>query len=100
MRSGADGSFLRAGKAYNFTLIPAGDEWLALTDGESGKNGAEAGVKETDALPEGERANLRVITQNRTALNQLTAVLPDDSKVIMRQFSGTQPLYTLGEDGY
>ncbi|MDR8305980.1 maltose ABC transporter permease MalF, partial [Acinetobacter baumannii] len=79
----------QAGKAYNFTLIPAGDEWkLAL--------------KETDALPEGERANLRVITQNRTALNQLTAVLPDDSKVIMsslRQFSGTQPLYTLGEDG-
>ncbi|MGT8930644.1 maltose ABC transporter permease MalF [Klebsiella pneumoniae] len=83
-----DRSF-QAGKAYNFTLIPAGDEWkLAL--------------KETDALPEGERANLRVITQNRTALNQLTAVLPDDSKVIMsslRQFSGTQPLYTLGEDG-
>ncbi len=38
-----------------------------------------------------------MITQNRTALNQLTAVLPDDSKVIMsslRQFSGTQPLYT------
>ncbi|STU80399.1 maltose/maltodextrin ABC transporter [Klebsiella pneumoniae] len=33
-----DRSF-QAGKAYNFTLIPAGDEWkLALTDGESGKN--------------------------------------------------------------
>lgn len=33
-----DRSF-EAGKAYNFTLIPAGDEWkLALTDGESGKN--------------------------------------------------------------
>ncbi|HIG5334043.1 TPA: maltose ABC transporter permease MalF, partial [Klebsiella pneumoniae] len=107
-----DRSF-QAGKAYNFTLIPAGDEWkLALTDGESGKNylsdafkfGGEQklALKETDALPEGERANLRVITQNRTALNQLTAVLPDDSKVIMsslRQFSGTQPLYTLGEDG-
>lgn len=108
-----DRSF-QAGKAYNFTLIPAGDEWkLALTDGESGKNylsdafkfgGVQKlALKETDALlPEGERANLRVITQNRTALNQLTAVLPDDSKVIMsslRQFSGTQPLYTLGEDG-
>ncbi|MDU7335761.1 MAG: maltose ABC transporter permease MalF [Klebsiella pneumoniae] len=79
-----DRSF-QAGKAYNFTLIPA-----------------KLALKETDALPEGERANLRVITQNRTALNQLTAVLPDDSKVIMsslRQFSGTQPLYTLGEDG-
>ncbi|HBR8372957.1 TPA: maltose ABC transporter permease MalF [Klebsiella pneumoniae subsp. pneumoniae] len=83
-----DRSF-QAGKAYNFTLIPAGDE-------------QKLALKETDALPEGERANLRVITQNRTALNQLTAVLPDDSKVIMsslRQFSGTQPLYTLGEDG-
>ncbi|MBQ4755670.1 maltose ABC transporter permease MalF, partial [Escherichia coli] len=74
-----DRSF-QAGKAYNFTLIPAGDEWkLALTDGESGKNylsdafkfGGEQklALKETDALPEGERANLRVITQNRTALN-------------------------------
>jgi maltose/maltodextrin transport system permease protein len=43
-----------------------------------------------------------VITQNRTALNQLTAVLPDESKVIMsslRQFSGTQPLYALANDG-
>ena len=107
-----DRSF-QAGKAYNFTLIPAGDEWkLALTDGESGKNylsdafkfGGEQklALKETNALPEGERVSLRVITQNRTALNQLTAVLPDDSKVIMsslRQFSGTQPLYTLSEDG-
>ncbi len=65
-----DRSFL-AGKAYNFTLIPAGDDWkLALIDGESGKNylsdafkfGGEQKLtlKETDALPEGERANLRV----------------------------------------
>ncbi len=100
----------QAGKSYNFTLIPAGDDWqLALTDGESGKNylsdafklGGEQKItlKETDALPEGERAALRVITQNRQALNQLTAVLPDESKVVMsslRQFSGTRALYTLG----
>nr|VUD27865.1 maltose transport inner membrane protein [Salmonella sp. NCTC 7297] len=49
-------------------------------------------MKETDALPDGKRANLRIITQNRLALNQITAVLPDESKVIMsslRQFSGT-----------
>lgn len=33
-----DRSF-RAGKSYNFSLFPAGDEWkLALTDGDSGKN--------------------------------------------------------------
>lgn len=83
-----------------------------LTDGETGKNylsdafkfGGEQKLqlKEADALPTGERANLRIITQNRQALNQLTAVLPDESKVIMsslRQFSGTQPLYTLASDG-
>ncbi|MCP6536322.1 maltose ABC transporter permease MalF, partial [Klebsiella pneumoniae] len=81
-------------KSYNFSLFPAGDEWkLALTDGDSGKNyvsdafklGGEQklALKEAEALPEGERANLRIITQNRTALNQLTAILPDDSRVIM-----------------
>jgi maltose/maltodextrin transport system permease protein len=33
-----DRSF-QAGKSYNFSLFPAGDEWkLALTDGDSGKN--------------------------------------------------------------
>ncbi|TGD49537.1 maltose ABC transporter permease MalF, partial [Salmonella enterica subsp. enterica serovar Poona] len=81
-------------------------------DGETGKHylsdafsfGGEQKLqlKETDALPGGERANLRIITQNRLALNQITAVLPDESKVIMsslRQFSGTRPLYTLADDG-
>ncbi|MBV7406496.1 maltose ABC transporter permease MalF [Enterobacter sp. ENT03] len=103
----------QAGKTFNFGLYPAGNRWqLALTDGESGKNyvsdaftfGGEQTLKlkEVPALPEGERGNLRVITQNRQALTQLTAVLPDDSKVIMsslRQFSGTRPLYTRGDDG-
>ncbi|MDR9829827.1 maltose ABC transporter permease MalF, partial [Vibrio sp. FNV 38] len=54
------------------------------------------------AQPEGERANLRVITQNRQALSDITAILPDGNKVMMsslRQFSGTQPLYTLDGDG-
>ncbi|EFG1227720.1 maltose ABC transporter permease MalF [Escherichia albertii] len=103
----------QAGKTYNFGLYPAGNEWqLALTDGESGKNylsdafkfGGEhkLQLKESATLPEGERANLRVITQNRQALSDITAILPDGNKVIMsslRQFSGTQPLYILGEDG-
>lgn len=103
----------QAGKTYNFGLYPAGTEWqLALTDGETGKNyvsdafkfGGEQKLqlKEAEALPAGERATLRIITQNRQALTQLTAVLPDDSKVIMsslRRFSGTQPLYTLADDG-
>lgn len=102
-----------AGKAYNFGLYPSGDKWqLALTDDASGKYyisdaftpGVEQQLtlKESAALPAGERANLRVITQNRQALNQLTAILPDESKVIMsslRQFSGTRPLYQLAQDG-
>lgn len=46
-------------------------------------------LKETTAQPEGERANLRVITQNRQALSDITAILPDGNKVMMsslRQF--------------
>ena len=103
----------QAGKTYNFGLYPAGDEWqLALSDGETGKNylsdafkfGGEQKLqlKETTAQPEGERANLRVITQNRQALSDITAILPDGNKVMMsslRQFSGTQPLYTLDGNG-
>ena len=103
----------QAGKTYNFGLYPAGDEWqLALSDGETGKNylsdafkfGGEQKLqlKETAAQPEGERANLRVITQNRQALSDITAILPDGNKVMMsslRQFSGTQPLYTLDGAG-
>ncbi|MCR6678787.1 maltose ABC transporter permease MalF, partial [Escherichia marmotae] len=45
---------------------------------------------------------LRVITQIRQALSNITAILKDDNKVMMsslRQFSGTQPLYTQGDDG-
>jgi maltose/maltodextrin transport system permease protein len=107
-----DRSF-QAGKAYNFALYSAGSEWkLALTDGESGRNFISASftfsgaqqlpLKEATALPEREHANLRFITQNRTALKQLTAVLPDESKVVMsslRQFSGAERLYALANDG-
>ncbi|HKS34205.1 MAG TPA: maltose ABC transporter permease MalF [Enterobacteriaceae bacterium] len=103
----------QAGKTYNFGIWPEGDKWrLALSDGESGKSyisdaftfGGEQKLplRESVAVPEGERANLRVITQNRQALNQITAVLPDDSNVVMsslRQFSGTRPLYQLAENG-
>lgn len=103
----------QAGKAYSFGLYPAGDAWqLALTDGESGKiylseafkpgGEQEIALKEAAALPAGERANLRIITQNRQALNQLVAILPDESRVAMsslRQFSGTRPLYQREQDG-
>ncbi|WP_312982101.1 maltose ABC transporter permease MalF [Atlantibacter sp.] len=103
----------QAGKTFSFGLYPDNEKWrLALTDGESGKNyvsdaftfGGEQTLKlnETDALPSGERATLRIITQNRQALTQITAELPDESQLVMsslRQFSGTRPLYTLAKDG-
>ena len=41
------------------------------------------------------------MTQNRLALGQISAKLPDGETLRMsslRQFSGTQPLYKLGED--
>ncbi|WP_058912415.1 maltose ABC transporter permease MalF [Entomohabitans teleogrylli] len=102
----------QAGSAYNFALYPDGDKWqLALTDGASSKNyisepfafSGEQHLKLTEAaaLPDGERANLRVITQNRQALTQITAEMPDGSQLVMsslRQFSGTRPLYTLADD--
>lgn len=103
----------QAGKTFNFGLSPDNEKWrLALTDGESGKNyvsdaftfGGEQTLKlsEAAALPAGERATLRIITQNRQALGQITAQLPDESQLVMsslRQFSGTRPLYTLAKDG-
>ena len=103
----------QAGKSFNFGLWPEGDKWrLALSDGENGKRylsdaftfGGEQKLplREAAALPDGEPASLRVITQNRQALNQINAVLPDDSIVVMsslRQFSGTRPLYTLADNG-
>ncbi|EKY3223940.1 maltose ABC transporter permease MalF [Cronobacter dublinensis] len=103
----------QAGDSYTFGLYPSGEQWrLALTDGAGGKYfvsepfkfGGEQKLKLTaaPALPEGERATLRVITQNRQALTQLTAELPDASQLVMsslRQFSGTRPLYTLADDG-
>lgn len=101
----------QAGKTYQFALYPSGEQWrLALSDNDkyyvsdAFTFGGEQKIplKQADALPDGERGNLRVITQNRQALGQLTAILPDNSKVTMsslRQFSGTRPLYALADDG-
>ncbi len=83
----------QAGKIYNFGLYPAGDEWqLALSDGETGKitsptllnlAASKTATERNDRPAEGERANLRVITQNRQALSDITAILPDGNKVMM-----------------
>ncbi len=106
----------QAGKTFNFGLYPAeNQQWrLQLTPPDSEQPlisepfRLDAAAPQTlkltaqSAVPEGERANLRVITQNRQALTQLVAQLPDGGKVSMsslRQFSGTRPLYALADDG-
>ncbi|MBK0034009.1 maltose ABC transporter permease MalF [Erwinia sp. S43] len=104
----------QAGERYNFNLWPQGNQWvLQLTaDGKPGylsepfsfddKNPQILALKENAEAPQGERAMLRVVTQNRQALGLISATLPDGSSVRMsslRQFSGTQPLYKLAADG-
>ncbi|PKH22263.1 maltose ABC transporter permease MalF [Enterobacterales bacterium CwR94] len=100
-----------AGERYNFSLYPQGDQWLLLLSDAQNHLWLSAPfqfaaqpqtlpLQPITALPAGEKAPLRAVTQNRQSLSQLTAVLPEGSNVRMsslRQFSGTQPLYTLGE---
>ncbi|MBP2169309.1 maltose/maltodextrin transport system permease protein [Erwinia toletana] len=104
----------QSGSGYNFALWPQGDQWiLALTGADNAQfvsapfrfdttKEQTLTLSKTDAAPAGERAMLRVVTQNRQALARLTALMPDGSQLRMsslRQFSGTQPLYTLGDNG-
>lgn len=102
----------QAGATYPFALYADGDKWqLALTDTASGKYyvsesftpGGEQhlALREAAGLPDGEKASLRVITQNRQALNQLVAELPAQEQLVMsslRQFSATRALYRLDAD--
>ncbi|TPG61537.1 maltose ABC transporter permease MalF [Ewingella americana] len=105
----------QADKAYTFGLYPAGaTQWrLALSIPDSGDTLVSAPFEfnattpqtltlAPDAMPQGDKAGLRVITQNRQALGQLTAKLPDGEMLRMsslRQFSGSQPLYKKADDG-
>jgi len=104
----------RADTAWDFALWPAGEKWrLTLTSPDNNEVLASAPFAFTASAPQtlamtrqpapsGNKAGLRIITQNRQALSQLTARLPDGKLLRMsslRQFSGTQPLYQLGKDG-
>lgn len=104
----------QAGDTYGFALYPAGNQWrLQLTRPENNEQwisqpfsfGTLPSALEMQAQqtpPEGEKATLRVITQNRQAMTSLVAHLPTGGDLRMsslRQFSGTAPLYTLAEDG-
>lgn len=102
----------RADKAWAFGLYPAGEQWqLALTSPDNGEvlvskpfsftpSAPQSLEMTAQAVPGTGKAGLRIITQNRQALTQLTAKMPDGSGLRMsslRQFSGTQPLYKLDE---
>ncbi|MTD27798.1 maltose ABC transporter permease MalF [Erwinia sorbitola] len=107
------GREFQGGKALNFALYPAGEQWqLALSSPDSSEtlvsppfafNAAAPQTLEMTPkpLPNGEKAGLRIITQNRQALARLMARLPDGTTLRMsslRQFSGTQPLYQLNKE--
>ena len=82
------GREFQGGKALNFALYPAGEQWqLALTSPDSGEvlvsppftfnaSGATNADLTPQAAPTGEKAGLRVVTQNRQALGQLQADCP------------------------
>ncbi|MBS9439740.1 maltose ABC transporter permease MalF [Photorhabdus noenieputensis] len=105
----------QSGQTLTFKLYPKSELWvLALSVPDQTKQLVSepfslSAAKETtlhlyeqDNTQRGEAATLRTITQNRQALNQLVAVLPDGSQLKMsslRQFSGIHPQYSLGEDG-
>ena len=106
----------QSSKTFTFGLYPAeNQQWrLQLTPPDSEQPlisepfRLDAAAPQTlkltaqSAAPQGERATLRAITQNRQALSQLVAQLPDGGELRMsslRQFSGTRPLYALDKDG-
>ncbi len=107
------GREFQGGKALNFALYPAGEQWqLALTSPDNAEvlvsppftfnaSAPQTLTMTPQAAPTGEKAGLRVVTQNRQALGQLSARLPEGATLRMsslRQFSGTQPLYQLNKE--
>lgn len=105
----------QTGKTFTFGLYPSDNQWrLQLTNPDdntvlisepfSFDAVGEHKVNVTPASAEltGERASLRIITQNRQALGGLVAILPEGGELRMsslRQFAATSPLYILGTDG-
>lgn len=96
---------------YNFSLYPADDKWQLLLENGDGQRFLSAPfafstgeqtltLQPATALPATASAKLRAITQNRQALSQITARLPDGSQLRMsslRQFAATQPRYQVGD---
>ncbi|CNK57008.1 maltose transporter membrane protein [Yersinia frederiksenii] len=105
----------QTGKTFTFGLYPSNDQWrLQLTAPDDNTLlisepfslneavGQKIKVAPTSTEQTGERASLRIITQNRQALSGLVAILPNGGELRMsslRQFAETSPLYKLGADG-
>ncbi|NHB93522.1 maltose ABC transporter permease MalF [Photorhabdus cinerea] len=105
----------QSGQTFTFKLYPKSELWvLALSVPDQTKQlvsepfalsateETTLHVYEQDNIQDSEAATLRIITQNRQALNRLVVVLPDGNRLKMsslRQFSGVHPQYSLGEDG-
>lgn len=105
----------QTGQTFTFALYPDIDQWrLQLTSPDDHSvfisepfNLNEEGKQRITLTPatteqSGERASLRMITQNRQALSGLTVILPNGSELRMsslRQFAEASPLYALAVDG-
>lgn len=98
-----------SGERLDFKLLDNGDNkyQIALTDKASQKNylseplvlsesAGEVATNEVEQLPETAAAPLKVITQNRQALQGIQVVLPNEQRLSMsslRQFAEQKPRY-------
>jgi len=105
----------QTGQTFTFGLYQDVDQWrLQLTSPDektvyisnpfnlNAEGEQTLAVAPTTTEQSGERASLRIITQNRQALSGLVVTLPDGSELRMsslRQFAESSPLYTLAENG-
>lgn len=101
-----------SGDKFNFALHPQSDNQYKISlvnpnteqtfVSESFTLGAEESIAVTEqAMPSEEAAPIRVITQNRTALQATKVVLPDNNELTMsslRQFSEQKARYQFDEE--
>ncbi|EGY33863.1 maltose transport system permease protein MalF [Aggregatibacter actinomycetemcomitans serotype e str. SC1083] len=100
-----------ASDKYDFKLYPQQDNSyiLALRNNNTGQDFASVPIKLADneitvteqAAPQGEAAPLKVITQNRSALQAMRVTLPSGNELTMsslRQFSEQKPRYTFNSE--
>ncbi len=104
----------QSGNTVSFTLLGSDDHWQLQLQDDAHQQVLLSAPFALDKQPQRltmvpqtvdaslNKAPLRVITKNRQALGQLTAVMPDGSELVMsslREFSGIKPLYSLQNDG-